>query len=213
MMSLGSVLGCGTWFFLIEEQLYLTKVQQRSAARCACATAAEDQRPKGGALTPQAARRDGHPPWGRWHDDGFFPGRRLVFLPVPRKDLRPLARPHEVAPPALRQTLSACLRHLPRISGHRPRGHSKPFGRPCRGERLHHAHASSRFCGMRTAWWRATQPLSRSCSRRQSAHQAEASWTSHDLRRATTLPRPGTAQELSAAIPDPVVHREGPPGS
>jgi hypothetical protein len=90
-----------------------TQGQQRRAARCACAQAAEAQRPTGGALTPQAARRDGHPPWGRWHDDGFFPGRRLVFLPVPRKDRRPLARPHEVANPSLRQTLSACLRHPP----------------------------------------------------------------------------------------------------
>ena len=52
-----------------------TQGQQRSAARGAVATAAEAQRPKGGALTPQAARRDVNPPCGRLQDDGFFPGR------------------------------------------------------------------------------------------------------------------------------------------
>lgn len=191
----------------------LTQVHQRSAARGACAQAAEPQRPTGGALTPQAARRDVNPPLGRWHDAGFFPCRRLWFLPVTRQDLMPLARQNDVAQPSLRKTVSACLSHLPSIAGPRQRGTLTPCAMPCRGALLHHAHASIRFGWMLTAVLRAKQPRERECSLMHSAHKAASIVTSNTCMLATTRPMPGPAPERSEAIHATVVNREGHPGS
>ena len=58
--------------YLRSSQRHLTKVHQIIAARCAFAKEEEHQRPKGGALTPNAARRDVNTPFGRLQDAVFF---------------------------------------------------------------------------------------------------------------------------------------------
>jgi hypothetical protein len=193
--------------YLRSSQRPLTKVHQIRAARCAFAKEEEPQRPKGGALTPNAARRDVHPPLGRWQDEVFFPCRRLLFLTVNRKDIMPFARHNDVATPSLMKTFSAFLRPIPSISGQRKRGHLNPFVMQCSFELFQHDNESIRFCGMITALFRAKQQLERSCYRMNSSHNAESILTSNDFMIATTLPMPGTAQELSEAIHDTVVNR------
>jgi hypothetical protein len=140
---------------------HLTKVHHIIAARCAVAKKAENQRPKGGALTPHAARRDVNTPCGRLQDEVFFPCRRIWFLTVNRTDIIPFARNNDVAQPSLMQTVSACLRHLPRIEGQRKLGNINPFAMKGRFERFQHENESIRFCWMITALFRANQPMSR----------------------------------------------------
>jgi hypothetical protein len=61
--------------------------------------------------------------------------------------------------------------------------------------------------------FRAKQQMERSCYMMNSEHNAEHILPANNFMRATTIPIPGTAQELSEAIPDTVVNRSGHPGS
>jgi len=124
--------------YLRSSQRHLTKVHQIIAARCAFAKEEEHQRPKGGALTPNAARRDVNTPFGRLQDEVFFPCRRLLFLTVNRKDIIPFARNNDVAKPSLMKTVSEFLRHISRIEGQRKLGNINPFAMKCRFELFQH---------------------------------------------------------------------------